>query len=158
MASVRSHPIGPWEVASWILQLPAINLRNNISEHTKFDHNLLWKVSQSVWIYWLCPLKVFYGKIYLSYIKTVAFGTQLKSFNLMKFSFICAAAHMKFNQMNSVPEDEKVIFNRLKKSTKISPQKFSSGWKNSTRWNSFGWHNENISLGLRVVMVLPLSW
>ena len=127
MASVRLHPIGLWEVASWILQLPAINLRNSISEHTEFDHNLLWKVSQSVWIYWQSPLEVSDGKIYLSYLKTVAFGTQLKSFNRMKFSFKCAAAHMKFNQMNSVREDEKVIFNRLKKSTKISPQKFSSG-------------------------------
>ena len=145
MPSVRSHPICPWEVASWILLLPAINLRNSTSDHTEFDHNLLRKVSLSVWIYWLSPLKVSDGKIYLSYIKTVAFGTQLKSFNQMKFSFICVAAHMKFNQMNSVQEDEKVIFNRLKKSTKISPQKFSSGWKNSTRWNSFGWHNENIS-------------
>ena len=125
MPSVRSHPICPWEVASWILLLPAINLRNSTSEHTEFDHNLLRKVSVSVWIYWLSPLKVSDGKIYLSYIKNVAFGTQLKSFNQMKFSFICVAAHMKFNRMNSVREDEKVI---------------STDWKNPPEFHLKNFH------------------
>ena len=78
-----------------------------------------------------------------------AWINSMKNFQPDEFQFHMCSCTYEIQPDEFSPRGWKSQFQLIEKFHQNFTKKISSGWKNSTRWNSFGWHYENFSYELQ---------